>query len=154
MCCVLLCVVVCFVVCCCVFCVVVLVVVVVVVVSCGCLLSCVVVVRVVFTVVVRVSVVVGLDHPSAGPSQNFALSLCVFSLNFGGLCEDRNPQMCTFGLSGCRMKPRRLRDQLDLVAACSHHPTTSRNRRISTVWCTVALWVHEAAAQQESPPLF
>ena len=30
-----------------------------------------------------------------------------FSLNFGGVFEDRDPQMCTFGLSGCRVKPRR-----------------------------------------------
>ena len=33
----------------------------------------------------------------------------VFSLNFGGVFEGRDPQMCTFGLSGCRVKPRRLR---------------------------------------------
>ena len=38
----------------------------------------------------------------------FSLSLCVFSLNFGGFCEDRDPQLCTFGLSGCGVKPRRL----------------------------------------------
>ena len=29
----------------------------------------------------------------------FFLSHCVFSLNFGGFCEDQDPQMCTFGLS-------------------------------------------------------
>ena len=73
--------------------------------------------------------------PSAGPppdshlrrtplrrtAQNFALfslsrrkirsflpSLGVVSLNFGGVIEGRDPQMCTFGLSGCRVKPRRL----------------------------------------------
>ena len=57
--------------------------------------------------------------PSAGPpfpwtAQNFALllspagkfvlffSLCVLSLNFG-VFEDRDAQMCTFGLSGCRV---------------------------------------------------
>ena len=39
----------------------------------------------------------------------FCLSLGVFSLNFGGVFEGRDPQMCTFGLSGCRVKPRRLR---------------------------------------------
>ena len=43
------------------------------------------------------------------PFRSFCLSLCVFLLNFGGVCEDRDPQMCTFGLSGCRVKPRRLR---------------------------------------------
>ena len=37
----------------------------------------------------------------------FLLSLEVFSLNFGGVFEDRAAQMCTFGLSGCRVKPRR-----------------------------------------------
>ena len=29
--------------------------------------------------------------------RSFCLSLGVFSLNFGGLCEDPDPQMCTFG---------------------------------------------------------
>ena len=76
--------------------------------------------------VVRVGgVVVGLDHPapdSPPPDRpNFrsffsvsrhhfrssSLSLCVFSLNFGGFGEDRDPQMCTFGLSACRVKPWR-----------------------------------------------
>ena len=37
----------------------------------------------------------------------FSLSCWPFSLNFGGVFEDRDPQMCTFGLSGCRVKPRR-----------------------------------------------
>ena len=37
----------------------------------------------------------------------FSLSCWSFSLNFGGVFEDRDPQMCTFGLSGCRVKPRR-----------------------------------------------
>ena len=47
--------------------------------------------------------------PLPSPLRSFCLSLCVFSSNFGGVCEDRDPQMCTFGLSGCRVKPRRLR---------------------------------------------
>ena len=61
------------------------------------------------------------DRPSPGPPKmslfffpspaaNFVLffSLWVFfSLNFGGVFEGRDPQMCTFGLSGCRVKPRR-----------------------------------------------
>ena len=39
--------------------------------------------------------------PSAGPPKIslFFLSLGVFSLNFGGVCEDRGPQISTFGLS-------------------------------------------------------
>ena len=37
----------------------------------------------------------------------FSLSLGLFSLNFGGVFEGRDPQMCTFALSGCRVKPRR-----------------------------------------------
>ena len=66
------------------------------------------------------------DPPSSGPPSgppkislffsplphhfcSFCLSLGVFSLNFGGFGEDRGPQMCTFGLLGCRVKPRRLR---------------------------------------------
>ena len=60
------------------------------------------------------------EPPFPWTAQNFALfspsrpifalfvSLGVFSLNFGGFCEDRGPQMCTFGLSGCRVEPRRL----------------------------------------------
>ena len=39
--------------------------------------------------------------------RSFLPSLGVFSLNFGGVFEDRDPEMCTFGLSGCRVKPRR-----------------------------------------------
>ena len=34
----------------------------------------------------------------------FSLSCWSFSLNFGGVFEDRDPQRCTFGLSGCRVK--------------------------------------------------
>ena len=41
--------------------------------------------------------------------RSFLPSLGVSSLNFGGVFEGRDPQMCTFGLSGCRVKPRRLR---------------------------------------------
>ena len=37
----------------------------------------------------------------------FSLSCWSSSLNFGGVFEDRDPQMCTFGLSGYRVKPRR-----------------------------------------------
>ena len=60
-------------------------------------------------------------QPSAGPPKIslfffsllppqfsfFFLSLGVFSWNFLGVFEDRNPEMCTFGLSGCRVKPWR-----------------------------------------------
>ena len=84
-------------------------------------------------VVVVVVVVAGLDFPgppSAGPplhwtplcrtAQNFALfslppPFLFFSPSLvglfvvGGVFENRDPQMCTFGLSGCRVKPRRLR---------------------------------------------
>ena len=38
--------------------------------------------------------------------RSFCLSQGVFSLNFGGVFVGRDPQMCTFGLSGCRVKPR------------------------------------------------
>ena len=61
-----------------------------------------------------------LDRPSPGPPKislffslsrhkirSFLPSLGVFSLNFGGVFEGRDPQMCTFGLSGCRVEPRR-----------------------------------------------
>ena len=69
------------------------------------------------------------DPPQADPlrwtAQNFALfslsrshfrslslSLCVFSLNFGGFCEDRDPQMCTFGISGCRARRGMMKNTL------------------------------------------
>ena len=39
------------------------------------------------------------------PFRSFSLSLGVFSLNFGCFFEGRDPKMCTFGLSGCRVKP-------------------------------------------------
>ena len=69
-------------------------------------------------VVVRVGgAVVGLDHPAPDrpkfrsvfpvppPFRSFSPS--VFSLNFCGFCEDQDPQMCTYGLSGCRVNLRR-----------------------------------------------
>ena len=37
------------------------------------------------------------------PQFSFFLPLLgVLSLNFGGVFEDRDPKMCTFGISGCR----------------------------------------------------
>ena len=62
------------------------------------------------------------DRPSREPPKNslffffllrrkirsFLPSLGVFSWNFGGVFEGRDPQMCTFGLSGCCVKPQRL----------------------------------------------
>ena len=45
--------------------------------------------------------------PFPPPFRSFCVSLGVFSLNFGVVFEFRNPKMCTFGLSGCRVKPRR-----------------------------------------------
>ena len=48
-----------------------------------------------------------LFFPSPAPISFFLFSsLGVFSLNFG-VFEGRSPQMCTFGLSDCRVKPRR-----------------------------------------------
>ena len=41
--------------------------------------------------------------------RSLCLSLGVFSLNFGCFFESLCPQMCTFGLSGCPVKARRLR---------------------------------------------
>ena len=40
------------------------------------------------------------------PFRTFSRPLGVSSLTFGGVYEGRDPQMCTFGLSGCRVKPR------------------------------------------------
>ena len=33
----------------------------------------------------------------------------IWPKSVSAVCEDQDPQMCTFGLSGCRVKPRRLR---------------------------------------------
>ena len=46
--------------------------------------------------------------PLPPPFRSFSVSLGVFSLNFGGVFEAPGPQMCTFGLLSCRVKPRRL----------------------------------------------
>ena len=46
--------------------------------------------------------------PSPAPIFAFFVSLGVFSSNCGGVFEGRSPQMCPFGLSGCRVKPRLL----------------------------------------------
>ena len=68
----------------------------------------------------------------------FSLSCWSFSLNFGGVFEDRDPQMCTFGLSGCRVKPRRphqtgpglahdsLRTPVQGTCASKHHQNSTR----------------------------
>ena len=40
------------------------------------------------------------------PATIFTHSLEVFSWNFGCVFETLDPQMCTFGLLGCRVKPR------------------------------------------------
>ena len=38
--------------------------------------------------------------PSRRKIRSFLPSMGVFSLNFGGVFEDRDPQMCTFGILG------------------------------------------------------
>ena len=48
------------------------------------------------------------------PHFSFLPSLGVFSWNFG-VFEGRDPQMCTFGLSDCRVKPRRLWGRRDFT---------------------------------------
>ena len=40
--------------------------------------------------------------PLPAPIFAFCFSLGVFWWNFGGVSGGRDPQMCTFGLSGCR----------------------------------------------------
>ena len=51
---------------------------------------------------------ISLFFPSPAPIFVLFLSLGVFSWNFGGVFEFRDPQMSTFGLSGCRVQPRQL----------------------------------------------
>ena len=44
----------------------------------------------------------------SSPTSIFTLSLSGgLLLNFGGVFEGQDPKMCTFGFSGCRVKPRR-----------------------------------------------
>ena len=63
------------------------------------------------------------------PAGNFfLLSLGVFSLNFGGVFEDQGAQMCTFGLSGCSVKPRR--PHPDRAAGASHDNQRNPNAHI------------------------
>ena len=42
--------------------------------------------------------------------HSFFPLLGVFSWNFGGVLKHQDPEKCTFGLSGCRVRPRRLWD--------------------------------------------
>ena len=62
--------------------------------------------------------------PSPDPMFSLSLSLGVFSFNLGCVFEGHNPQTCTFGLLGCRVKPRRplLRLSKGGVALRSPHP--------------------------------
>ena len=55
----------------------------------------------------------------------FCFSLGVFSWNFGGVFEGPSPKMCTFGLSGCRVKPRRP----GLVGPPGFHTTAREPKR-------------------------
>ena len=86
-----------------------------------------------------------MSHPTQkGWAQNFAFFFSlsrrkfrsffslwgVFSLNFGGVFEGRGAQMCTFGLSGCRVKPRRLwGPRGDSLAKCGHYPLGEERER-------------------------
>ena len=49
----------------------------------------------------------------------------VFSLNFGGVFEDWDAQMCTFGLSSCRAAPP------DRAVGASHDPENSKRAHLS-----------------------
>ena len=115
------CVCVCCVCCVCVCCVCLLCVSAVCV-CCVCLL-CVSVVCVCCVCLLCVSVQDLDPPPLRRTAQNFALfslSRHIFlssfawgpNVEFGGCLEGRDPEMCTFGFSGCRVKPRRLRSKL------------------------------------------
>ena len=55
--------------------------------------------------------------------------LAVLSLNFGGVFEGRDTEMCTFGLSGCRVKPRRLWEETDFGQSRFGHPDLANFRQ-------------------------
>ena len=67
--------------------------------------------------------------------HSFFPLLGVFSWNFGGVFEDRGPQMSTFGLSGCRVKPRRLwgrrapHDTRELQTCTFQGPSLQKNKQ-------------------------
>ena len=74
--------------------------------------------------------------PSAGPPKiwlfffpfppsfrSFCVSLGVFSWNFGGVLKRSCPEMCTFGLSGCRVRAPAL------VGPPGFHTTTQEPKR-------------------------
>ena len=74
----------------------------------------------------------------------FSLSCWSCSLNFGGVFEGRDPQMCTFGLSGCRVKPRRPHHR---AAEASHD---SRKLQTCTLQGTCASRHHQNSLRR--PP--
>ena len=98
------------------------------------------------------------DRPSRRPpfpwtALNFALfslspaflpSLEVFSWNFGGVFERRDPQMCTFGLSGCRVKPRRLRGRRGFT----RQPVNSKRAHLSAPALQTPLKFHEKTPRE------
>ena len=69
-----------------------------------------------------------------GLFRSLLVSLGVFLLNFGGVCESGDPQLCTFGLSGCRVKPLRL------WGAGASHDSLAWRAAGRTSWQTSPLW--------------
>ena len=94
------------------------------------------------------------DRPSPGPPKIslffsclppefsfFLLSLGVFSLNFCGVFEDRDALMCTFGLSGCRVKPQQPHQTGPLGLVRTRQPENSKR-------------AHFRAPALQTPPKF
>ena len=72
---------------------------------------------------------------------SFCLSLDVFSLNFGGVFEGRNPKMCTFGVLGRRGFTRQPENSkrahlraLALHTPSKFHEKTTRERQKEQKW--------------------
>ena len=96
----------------------------------------------------------GWGRPKGGEGPKFrafsslpatvSLFLCllgVLPLNFGGVFEGRDRQMCTFGLSGCRMKPRR--------RGLTRQPENSKRAHLSALALQTPPKFNEKTSQRE-----
>ena len=81
----------------------------------------------------------------------FSFSCWSFSLNFGSVFEDRDPQMCTFGLSGCRVKLAASGPSVDFGLKKREYPTlrkTSVHLRMGHIAVTPNLGDKQSATKE------
>ena len=96
--------------------------------------------------------------PSAGPPKfrfffplsrhnflSFFPLFRVLSLNFGGVFEGRDPEMCTFGLSSCRVKPQRLLGRRGFI----RQPENSKRAHFRALVLQTTPKFHEGPPREE-----